>query len=137
MLMPAFDDDWRTVLLLWGAVAAVAMLSWLVLATFAGPRTPGFLRSDGAAMPAGLPVIRRILRLSAVRVVLVMGAGAFLSNHGFSNWLPDLLRHGGMSAAAACNSAAARSSGSTCSLSSTSRPRSCTPPSGTWHGPRR
>jgi MFS transporter, CP family, cyanate transporter len=41
-----------------------------------------------------------------VRVVLVMGVGVFLINHGLSNWLPELLRNGGMTAAAAGNWAA-------------------------------
>jgi cyanate permease len=107
VLMPAFDQDWRAVLLLWGALAAAATLSWLALATFAGPRTPGFLRvDDGSTLPGGLPVIRRLLKLPAVRLVLAMGVGAFLMNHGLSNWLPELLRNGGMSAAAAGNWAA-------------------------------
>jgi MFS transporter, CP family, cyanate transporter len=44
VLMPAFDDDWRAVMLLWGALAAFATLSWIVLATFAGARTRGFVR---------------------------------------------------------------------------------------------
>lgn len=107
VLMPAFDDDWRAVMLLWGALAAFATLSWITLATFAGPRTRGFVRDEDAnALPGGLPAIRRILRLPAVRLVLVMGVGAFLINHGLSNWLPELLRNGGMAAAAAGNWAA-------------------------------
>jgi len=107
VLMPAFDQDWRAVLLLWGALAAAATLSWVALASFAGPRTPGFLRiEDGSTLPGGLPVIRRLLKLPAVRIVLAMGVGAFLMNHGLSNWLPELLRDGGMSATAAGNWAA-------------------------------
>lgn len=107
VLMPATGGDWRAVLLVWGGLAACATVSWIVLATFAGPRTPGFLRNDqGAAAPGGLPVIRRILRLRTVRLVLAMGIGAFLINHGLSNWLPELLRNGGMTATAAGNWAA-------------------------------
>lgn len=108
VLMPAFDHDWRAVLLLWGAVAALAAVTWLLLASLAGPRTPGFLRhdDDGADRPGGLPVIGTILRLPAVRLVLVMSVGVFLINHGLSNWLPELLRNGGMSLTAAGNWAA-------------------------------
>ncbi len=107
VLMPAFGGDWRSVMLLWGGLAAFAMVSWVVLATVAGPRTPGFLRTeDGSALPGGLPAIRGILRLPAVRMVLAMGVGVFLINHGLSNWLPELLRNGGMTAAAAGNWAA-------------------------------
>ena len=107
VLMPAFDGDWRSVLLLWGAMAALAMVTWVTLATLAGPRTPGFLRSDdGSASPGGLSEVGRIIRLPAVKVILAMGVGAFLINHGLSNWLPELLRSGGMSSTAAGNWAA-------------------------------
>ncbi|MEQ8857940.1 MAG: MFS transporter [Pseudomonadales bacterium] len=107
VLMPAFDDDWRAVLLLWGGVAALATLTWITLASIAGPRTQGFVRvDDGGGAPGGLPAVGRLLRLPAVRVVLAMGVGAFLINHGLSNWLPQLLRNGGMTATAAGNWAA-------------------------------
>ena len=107
VLMPAFDDDWRVVLLLWGALAALAALSWIVLATVVGSRTKGFVRADdGSARPGSLPVIGRIVRLRAVRLVLVMSVGVFLINHGLSNWLPELLRNGGMTLTAAGNWAA-------------------------------
>lgn len=107
LLMPAFDDDWRSVLRLWGVVAVLATLVWLLVASLAGPRTRGFLRiDDGTPAPGGLPVIGRIVRLPAVRLVLLMSVGVFLINHGLSNWLPELLRNGGMTAAAAGNWAA-------------------------------
>jgi cyanate permease len=107
LLMPAFDHDWRAVLRLWGAVALMALAAWLLLATVFGPRTRGFVRrDDGSAGTGGLPVIGRIVRLPAVRLVLAMSVGVFLINHGLSNWLPELLRNGGMTAAAAGNWAA-------------------------------
>ena len=107
VLMPAFDDNWRGVLLLWGALAALAALSWIVLASVIGSRTKGFVRADdGSARPGGLPVIGRIVQLPTVRLVLVMSAGVFLINHGLSNWLPELLRNGGMTLTAAGNWAA-------------------------------
>ncbi len=107
VLMPALDDDWRAVLLLWGGLAAFATLTWIVLASVAGRRTPGFLRhDDGGGLPGGLPAVGRIVRLPAVRMVLAMGVGVFLINHGLSNWLPELLRNGGMTPTAAGNWAA-------------------------------
>lgn len=107
LLMPALDNDWRAVLLLWGSLAAFAMLSWLVLSTVAGSRTRGFVRADdGSERSGGLPMIGRIVRLPTVRLVLGMGVGIFLINHGLSNWLPELLYSGGMTLTAAGNWAA-------------------------------
>ncbi|HEX7036609.1 MAG TPA: MFS transporter [Pseudomonadales bacterium] len=107
VLMPAFDDDWRAVLLLWGALAAAAMLGWFTLATLAGPRTRGFVRADdGGERAGGFRMIGRITRLPTVRLVLAMGVGVFLINHGLSNWLPELLYSGGMTLTAASNWAA-------------------------------
>jgi cyanate permease len=46
-------------------------------------------------------VFRGLLRLPAVRAVLVMAVGAFFFNHGLNNWLPEILRRGGMTASQA------------------------------------
>jgi MFS transporter, CP family, cyanate transporter len=107
VLMPLFGGDWRAVLLVWCGVALLATATWLTVATVAGPRTRGFVHTeDSGAASGGLPAIGRIVRLPAVRLVLVMSVGVFLINHGLSNWLPELLRNGGMSIAAAGNWAA-------------------------------
>lgn len=112
LLLPLFDGDWRPVLLVWSVIALIAGAVWWVVAGIAGPRTSGFqLGGDAASAGAGLgtgsgDAIRAILFLPAVPVVLLMGVGAFLFNHGLNNWLPELLRASGMSAIAASNWAA-------------------------------
>ena len=39
--------------------------------------------------------------VSKLQLMLVMSVGIFFFNHGLNNWLPELLRHSGMSAAEA------------------------------------
>ncbi|MEQ9350050.1 MAG: MFS transporter, partial [Alphaproteobacteria bacterium] len=41
-------------------------------------------------------VFVELLRVPAVRIVLVMSIGIFFFNHGLNNWLPEILRLGGM-----------------------------------------
>lgn len=109
VLLPLFGGDWRPVLMVWSAVALLAALVWWFVAGHAGPRTEGFQVGGVRSEPGGLGsggTILAILALPAVPLLLVMGVGAFLFNHGLNNWLPELLRQSGMSAVAAANWAA-------------------------------
>ena len=42
-----------------------------------------------------------MLKIPAVRLMLIMAVGAFFFNHGLNNWLPEILRRGGMTEAQA------------------------------------
>lgn len=95
VLLPLFEGSWRAVFQLWAGVAFAAGLVWWWLA-----RDEDIVDLDGGAAAAAVPrgeTLRTLLRESAVRVVLLMSVGVFLINHGLNNWLPELLRSGGMS----------------------------------------
>lgn len=99
VLLPAFDDDWRSLVTLWGWVALLAGGVWLIIATVLGPRVSGFSdRSDLDSERGERPSIESLFQLPGLTLVLVMSVGVFLINHGLNNWLPELLRQGGMSA---------------------------------------
>jgi cyanate permease len=51
--------------------------------------------------PSQIAIIVELLRLPSVRVLMAMSVGIFAFNHGLNNWLPELLRAKGMSAALA------------------------------------
>ena len=73
VLLPALDGSWRQVMVLWGCVAMVVSLLWLVAASAgqSGER-------DGKAGVTGLPqthLIRRLVRQPAVVLVLMMSIG--------------------------------------------------------------
>ncbi len=114
VLLPAFDDNWRTLMILWGVVALGAAGAWLLIASTAGrellgkgtgtdtaapeqadPATDGD-GSDGSSTRAPGGAISQILQVPGVPLVLAMSVGVFLINHGMNNWLPEMLRHGGM-----------------------------------------
>jgi cyanate permease len=100
VLMPWFDQNWRPVLLVWAACAVAAAAIWFALASH--PAARGEERR-AAAEPrrSQREVLTTLLAMPDVRLVLGMSIGAFVFNHGLGNWLPELLRSGGMSAAAA------------------------------------
>ena len=100
VLMPAFDDDWHAVLRVWSAVALCAGIVWLVIASRPAMRAVEAGSTTAKRQPQR-EVVGQLLRLPAVQVLLVMSVGIFLFNHGLNNWLPELLRGKGMSAAAA------------------------------------
>ena len=100
VLMPAFNDDWHAVLRVWSAVALCAGIVWLLVTSRPAMRA-GEAGSTGAKRQPQREVVGQLLRLPAVQILLVVSVGIFLFNHGLNNWLPELLRDKGMSAAAA------------------------------------
>ena len=95
VLLPAFDQDWRRVLMLWSAVALLGGMVWFAVASRPGAQRPGGDLSRAPKLPQS-QVITTLLRKPAVRLVLWMSVGTFLFNHALNNWLPELLRSGGM-----------------------------------------
>ncbi len=98
-LLPLFDMEWRSVMLLWGLCCVLSTVLWVMLAQILG-------LGRASAAPGGprvpqLQVMRELIATPAVRVVLVMSIGVFLYNHGLNNWLPQLLEEGGKTATAA------------------------------------
>ena len=83
--------------LIYAAGAVLAGLLWLVAtasppAAIVSPWKPTTGRRHGSRSLLGVP---------AVRVVLVLALGTFFINHSVRNWLPEMLRDSGLSAAEA------------------------------------
>ena len=97
VLMPLFGGDWRAVLLLWAGVTAAGSVTWFAIASLPAARRHDPPPSDAKPTPQ-LEVLRELLRLPAVRLLLVMSVAIFTLNHGLSNWLPEILRVDGMTA---------------------------------------
>ncbi len=96
LFLPLFDMNWRLVMLLWAACATGAAIIWWVLATAAGLQRKKQYKSS-VSVPQ-FQLVRELISVKALRVILLMSVGVFLINHGLNNWLPELLRQGGMSA---------------------------------------
>lgn len=103
VLLPFFDQSWRSILSLWGAVAVAAGLCWFAIASTAGRGVSGFDEnsSDPDQADREKPSVRQLVAITGVPLVLAMSVGVFLINHGLNNWLPEMLRERGMSATAA------------------------------------
>ena len=99
-LLPLLAGDWRRLLWIWAALAAAAGIVWWVIASLPGLRPLADQRRPADSAPQRI-VITGLLRDPSVRLVIAMGIGVFLISHGLTNWLPELLRHGGMDAVAA------------------------------------
>ena len=102
MLVPFFDDSWRAVMFLWGGFAAgVSILWWLLTTINPIPKIQEDMH-QGTLEAATAPlkqtqIIMNLLRQPSVVLVLLMGVGVFMFNHGLMNWLPALLEEGGLS----------------------------------------
>ncbi len=100
VLMPLTDYDWRAVLLIFAGIAFACGLLWLAISAHPAARA---VEQELKAEPKEpqLAVFRKLLAQRSVQLVLIMSVGIFFFNHGLNNWLPELLRHGGMTAAEA------------------------------------
>lgn len=99
-LLPYFDNEWRKILALWGLLAALSGVLWFALASLPGIRPQADERQSSAQTPHRELLLGLFAR-PAVRLVLGMAVGVFLISHALSNWLPEMLVHGGMPAVAA------------------------------------
>lgn len=100
VLMPLTGDSWRLTLLLYASVSLLAAGAWWIISS--NPISKRVeARAGGGNKKLAWHVYPELLRLKVVRLVLLMGIGEFIYFHGFHNWLPEILRHGGMTPVAA------------------------------------
>jgi len=98
LVMPALDHDWRRVLLVYAGITLAAAVLWFLIGRNED-RVAG--RAAGEQRESHPAVFARLLRMPVVRLTLLLGVGIFFFNHGLNNWLPEILRAGGMGAAQA------------------------------------
>lgn len=97
LLMPLYDSNWRLTLITYAGIAILAGVIWWVIASNA--RNPDARSREAEVTPASsFRVFPQLLRSRVVQIVLIMSLGSFLFNHGLGNWLPEILRVGGMTA---------------------------------------
>lgn len=86
--------DWRIVMLAYAAAALLGAAVWAAVSAHPASRA---MERRMAAEPARsqLAVFGALARLPAVQVMLAIGLGVFFINHGFMNWLPEMLRSHG------------------------------------------
>ena len=101
VLMPLTGGNWREVLLIYTGFILAAGLVWLLLANHPVNRTVERAGRQRETVAGQLAVFARLLRLPNIQVILAISIGAFFFHHGISNWLPEILRTGGMAPGAA------------------------------------
>ncbi|MDC0166850.1 MFS transporter [Gammaproteobacteria bacterium] len=95
LILPWLEGNWRALLQIWGGVSLAAGLFWLLVAK-ESPRTPDSI--EGQSIMSGLV---ELLRIPAVRVILLMSIAVFSINHGMGNWLVEILQSFGADASRA------------------------------------
>jgi cyanate permease len=100
IFMPLYRSSWRLTLTTFGGVALVAAVIWWFMARdteYSGEETGGSRHS----LIAGMKVFPLLLRIPIMKITLIVTLGSFFFRHGLNDWLPEILRDGGMTAAAA------------------------------------
>ncbi len=100
VLMPLTGDSWRAVQFIYAGFVLGGGVAWLVInAHWAAQSVENRLAAE--PKQPQLRVFAGLVRRRPVQIVLAMSIGIFFFNHGLNNWLPEILRSGGMSATAA------------------------------------
>lgn len=86
LILPWLEGNWRALLQIWGGVSLAAGLFWLLVAKESS-RTP-----DGIESRAIMSGLVELLRIPAVRLILLMSIAVFSINHGMGNWLVEMLQ---------------------------------------------
>ncbi|MGI9333217.1 MAG: MFS transporter [Gammaproteobacteria bacterium] len=97
VMMPWLDGDWRAVLRCYAGVVVLCGVLWMVVTRHPAARAAEVARAARRPEPL-LRVFLALLKASLVRRVLLLSVAIFWINHGLNNWLPEILRAGGMSA---------------------------------------
>lgn len=95
VVLPWLGGDWRLLLQIWGVVGILSGLFWLLVAREG--RQPSAPMEDKAQLSS----LIEILRIPAVRLILLMSVAVFAINHGMGNWLVEILQSFGASASSA------------------------------------
>ncbi len=95
ILLPLFDDSWRSILSLWAGVAFLSAFCWFALATVASSAATGKQTGPHVSQTR---VIGELITQPAVVIVLLLSISVMMFNHGLNNWLPELLQSHGLSA---------------------------------------
>ena len=107
IMMPLFGQDWRSVLMVWAGLAVLSGALWWLISANSQMRA---MEAEAKAAPrvSTRGDILVLLSLRPVQLLLVAGVSIFMINHGFNNWLPEILRAGQLDAAWAGSYAALR-----------------------------
>jgi MFS transporter, CP family, cyanate transporter len=92
--------DWRIVLIFYGVVALAAALVWYAIGSH-GSSLAMERRSAAEPRQKQFGVFLALLRVPALRTILFLAFGTFFFGHALNNWLPEILRFGGMDLASA------------------------------------
>jgi len=90
ILLPAFDGNWRPVLVVMAAVSFLTTLGWLYASRAITHVEQGATRTDRST-------IARLLKLRSMRTILAITLFSFFFSHALSNWLPEILADSGQS----------------------------------------
>lgn len=95
VLLPSLGS-WQNIMLAIAGFSAITGLFWFVIASSPKLKITE-IQPPGQAKPKQTAVFLALIKLPAIRLLLLMSLGIFTINHALNNWLPELLKLTGMS----------------------------------------
>ena len=91
--LPAFEGNWRNVMLLWSFFAVSVTAFWFFLPKSSEKESNDKLETKESQ----IEVVFELIKKPTVMLLLILSACVFTFNHGLNNWLPELLKSHGFS----------------------------------------
>ncbi len=88
--------SWRGVVLVYGLFVLLAGVVWLIIGAHPASRAVEAQAAAEEGRVSYFSAVAELVQLPVVRTMLIMGIFIFFFNHGLNNWLPEILRTGGM-----------------------------------------
>jgi len=96
VILPLAGGDWRSVMWIYGLLALASAVIWFTLASHPDASTETPVSADELNLARGS--VKSLFAVPSVRLILGMAVGLFFINHALNNWLPEMLRAGGLDA---------------------------------------
>ena len=97
VVLPLVGGSWRGVMVVYAGLVLASGAAWRLVSR----GRVSYLSAAGNGKKFNLGAFKDILDVPAAFLILAMAVGVFFINHGFNNWMPEILRSYGFSAVAA------------------------------------
>ena len=99
ILLPIYDNDWRSIIFIYGFVPIMAGILWLILNKLYQLNYES--KNQLVSIKQQIILLKSFLRNKRIFLILILAISAFYLNHGLASWMPKILLSKGIAVTSA------------------------------------